>query len=95
MDTRVLEAQGPGPGTGAPGGERQLTATSLVAQRESGKSAAQAVVAQRQAELTATQKRFTRTEALVQRNALCNNSSTTMGDPAERPGGVVRGAARK
>lgn len=40
------------------------------AERESEKSTAQAVVAQRQAELTAAQKRFTRTEALVKRNAL-------------------------
>lgn len=47
-----------------------LTARALVAQRQSEKDAAQAVVLQRQAELDAADKRFHRSDVLVQRNAL-------------------------
>ena len=93
MDTQVLEAQLAQAQAQVRQAENaKLTATSLVAQRESEKSTAQAVVAQRQAELTAAQKRFTRTEALVKRNAPAATATRRRsGDPAERPGGVVRG----
>lgn len=47
-----------------------LTARARVAQRESEAATAEALVAQRQAEFTAIDKRYRRTEALVQRNAL-------------------------
>ncbi|WP_017938005.1 HlyD family secretion protein [Zestomonas thermotolerans] len=71
MDTQVLEAQLHQAQAQVRQAENaQLTASALVAQRESEKQTAEAVVRQRQAELTAARKRFTRTEALVRRNAL-------------------------
>ncbi|OEC59044.1 MULTISPECIES: HlyD family secretion protein [Pseudomonadaceae] len=71
MDTQVLQAQL----AQAEAQVRQtenarLTAQALVAQRQSEQATAEAVVGQREAELTAASKRFTRTEALVKRNAL-------------------------
>ncbi|OEC43606.1 glycoside hydrolase family 43 [Pseudomonas sp. 1D4] len=71
MDTQVLQAQL----SQAEAQVRQtenarLTAQALVAQRQSEQATAEAVVGQREAELTAASKRFTRTEALVKRNAL-------------------------
>ncbi len=47
-----------------------LTARAMVAQRESQKASAEAVVVQRQAELNAADKRYRRTEALVQSRAV-------------------------
>ncbi|MNZ46505.1 Multidrug export protein EmrA [compost metagenome] len=71
MDTQVLQAQlAQAEAQARQAQNAKLTATALVAQRESEQATASAVVNQRQAELTAAQKRFTRTEALVKRNAL-------------------------
>lgn len=71
MDTAVLEAQL----NQARAQVRQaengiLTAEALAAMRMSEKVSAEAVVRQRQAELTAAQKRHRRTAALVERNAM-------------------------
>lgn len=71
MDTQVLEAQ-----LGqAKAQMRQVenairTANAQVTLRQSEKATAEAVVGQRQAELTATRKRYDRTLVLVKRNAL-------------------------
>lgn len=46
------------------------TARAIVAQRQSEQTTAEAIVQQRQAELDAAQKRYRRTAALVQRNAI-------------------------
>ncbi|MBO3277891.1 HlyD family secretion protein [Pseudomonas schmalbachii] len=71
MDTQVLQAQlAQAEAQARQAQNAKLTATALVAQRESEQATASAVVNQRQAELTAAQKRFARTEALVRRNAL-------------------------
>jgi len=71
MDTAVLDAQL----SQAKAQVRQaenaiLTAQALVAQRESEKATAEAVVLQRRAELTAAEKRYRRTETLVEGNAM-------------------------
>ncbi|MEQ5834262.1 biotin/lipoyl-binding protein [Marinobacter sp. NFXS9] len=71
MDTRSLEAE-----LRQVRAERQRarnaleTAHALVAQNESNKASAEAVVLQRQAELTAARKRFERSNTLLERNSI-------------------------
>ncbi len=71
MDTQVLEAQLQQARAQVRQAENaERTAIAQVSLRESEKVSTEAMVQQRQAELTATQKRHARTATLVQRNAL-------------------------
>jgi len=71
MDTDVLEAELRQAQAEVREAENAaLAARSQVAMRESEKATAEAVVAQRQAELTAATKRYQRTAILVERNAM-------------------------
>lgn len=71
MDTRTLDAQLRQAQAELQRMRNALqTAHAQVAHDESNKAAAEAVVLQRQAELTAARKRFERSNALVQRNAI-------------------------
>ena len=73
MDTASLEAQLTQAGANVAKAQNAIfTARALVAQRQSEKDTAVAVVLQREAELDAADKRFRRSDVLVQRNALAH-----------------------
>jgi len=71
MNTRTLQAELSQAKAEALRARNALqTAHAMVAQSESNEASAEAVVQQRQAELTATRKRFERSNTLLQRNAI-------------------------
>ncbi len=71
MDTQVLEAQlAQAQAQMRQAQNSQLTASAMVILRESEKVTAEAVVRQREAEVSAAQKRHARTAVLVKRNAM-------------------------